>query len=117
LPFFRASAANLNLSVNRLHAETRDVSVCDSAVSTGWTSAFDLVLLGLGVSEVTIGDIAPECSGATLKVTLTGAGGLPLGPELTRVVDAQTEVFSVAAEHILALLMEEIEYVLVGPWS
>jgi hypothetical protein len=117
-----AMAASLGgLMSDDLGAEDSVVASCDTnGVTTSYSVAYSTTgSAGYKVGNVVVGSIADACNGATLSVTLTGAGGSSLGEQSTTVnVDSATsdtsDTVSFAATNTLAESVTGVHVVIDG---
>ena len=81
-------AASLGLTSSGLGAGNALVSACGAGINAGYTTTYSSSIPGYSVSQVNLTSIPAACQSKSYKIQLTGAGGAPIGAEMTGTLPA-----------------------------
>lgn len=81
-------AASLGMTSNGLGAGSAVVASCGTGINAAYTTAYASGIPGYAVSQVNLSAIPAACQSKSYKIQLTGAGGAPVGAEMSGTLPA-----------------------------
>jgi hypothetical protein len=81
-------AASLGLTSSGLGAGSAVVASCGTGINAAYTTTYSSSIPGYSVSQVNLSAIPAACQSKSYKIQLTGAGGAPVGAEMTGTLPA-----------------------------